>query len=140
MLTDPAPPPLPHQWIVHHHSSCPEGSAVEPPGSLCARLWSNPAEWRHRVIAFINSRNATALHSVCCRLHLQQKCRKRRCVGSSGAGKSLRSCSWGPPKAWRHRWGTPATQAKHCEGAGGWGVVPLPRPPLPTTWRESRAC
>lgn len=95
---------------------------------MCARLWSNPAELRHHVnisssIAFINSSNATVLHSVCCWLHLQQKCHKRRCVGFSGAGKSLRSCSWGPPKAWRHRWGTPATQANHREGGvyGGWG-------------------
>lgn len=36
--------PLHQQAVGGHHASCPAGSAVEPPGSLCARLWSSPAE------------------------------------------------------------------------------------------------
>lgn len=73
------------------------------------------------------------LHPVWCWLHLQQKCHKRRCVGFSGAEKSLCFCSWGPPKAWRHRWGTPATQTRR-EGVcacmrvcvGGVGGIAMP--------------
>lgn len=70
--------PSPVNSSSSSHFNCPVRSAVEPLGSLCAHLQSN-----------------------------RQRCRKRRCAWSSSAGKSLRSCIQGPPRASRHRWGKP---------------------------------
>lgn len=37
-----------------------------------------------------------------------RRCRRRTCACGGGAGGSWRSCSWGPPRAWLSRLGTPA--------------------------------
>lgn len=125
--------PSPVHSSSSSHFNCPVRSAVEPPGSLCAHLQSNPARtWVLLVRSYWFKKKKDVFW-----VYLRRRYRKRTCAWSSSAGKSLHSCIQGPPRASRHRWDTPGIKTQQVKM---WAPRDVDtRSEFPTTWRASRA-